>query len=116
MTVWNRGSRVLLLATSALLAAVSLAGLRPPAVPLVSVEPHFSVWSAADRLYDADTTHWTGAKQPLTILLDADGTTYRLCGRGSGKTHELAVLPQTGCSVGATVTRYNFGRKEGLSA
>jgi len=116
MAVGKVGSRVLLVAASALAAAVSLADMRPPAVPLVSVEPHFSVWSAADRLYGADTTHWTGAKQSLTILLDADGTTYRLCGRGSGKTFELPVLPQTGCHVGATVTRYSFGGKDGLSA
>ena len=96
--------------------APMLAKVRPPAVPLVSVEPHFSVWSAADRLYDADTTHWAGAKQPLEILLDADGATYRLCGRGRGKTLELPVLPQIACRVGATVTSYRFADGQGLSA
>ena len=116
MVVGTVGFRVLLVAAGALAAMVSLAAVRPPAVPLVSVEPHFSVWSAADRLYDTDTTHWTGVKQPLTILLDADGKTYRICGRGSGKTLELPVLPQTVCHVGATTTRYSFGCKDGISA
>ena len=97
-------------------AAVSQAAVRPPAVPLVSVEPHFSVWSAADRLYDKETTHWSGAAQPLTILLDADGVTYRICGRGKDKTLELPVLPQTGCRVGATITSYRFADGKGLSA
>ena len=92
------------------------AAVRPPAVPLVAVEPHFSVWSAADRLYDKDTTHWTGAVQPLSILLDADGVTYRLCGRGKWKELELPVLSQTGCRVGATVTTYRFAGGNGLSA
>ena len=92
------------------------AAFRPPAVPLVSVEPHFSVWSAADRLYDADTTHWSGAKQPLMIFLDADGKTYRLCGRGRKSVLELPVLQQTECRVGATVTHYRFEGRDGLSA
>ncbi|MBO7686453.1 MAG: DUF5127 domain-containing protein [Kiritimatiellae bacterium] len=89
---------------------------RPPAVPLVSVEPHFSLWSRADRLYDVDTTHWAGAVQPLTILLEADGTTYRLCGRGDGRGVEVPVLPQVSCRVGATVTSYRFADGKGLSA
>ena len=96
--------------------ATGVAAIRPPAVPLVSVEPHFSVWSAADRLYDRDTTHWAGAAQPLTVLLDADGETYRLCGRGRGKAVEVPVLPQTGCRVGATVTSYRFADGRGLVA
>ena len=114
MTIVNR---ILVLAVVAAFAGVDAGqAFRPPAVPLVSVEPHFSVWSAADRLYDVDTTHWSGARQPLAIHLDADGTTYRLCGRGFGSTLELPVVPQTGCRVGATVTSYTFADGKGLSA
>ena len=96
--------------------STSLVAFRPPAVPLVSVEPHFSLWSRADRLYDVDTTHWAGAVQPLTVLLEADGVTYRLCGRGDGRGVEMPVLPQTSCRVGATVTTYCFADGKGLSA
>ena len=108
-----------------MLSAVLSAGLagaevarnfRPPAVPLVNVDPHFSLWSAADRLYDADTTFWTGARQPLRIWLDADGVTYRLCGRGDWRNLEQPVLPQRGLTVGATTTRYAFAGRNGLSA
>ena len=90
--------------------------LRPPAVPLVSVSPHFSLWSRADRLYDVDTTHWAGAVQPLSVFLDADGITYRLCGRGDGRGVEMPVLPQESCRVGATTTSYRFADGKGLSA
>ena len=79
---------------------------RPPAVPLVSVEPHFSVWSAADHLYDRETTHWAGADQAISIVLEADGVKYRLCGRRS---MEVSPLPQTGVRVRANETVYTFG-------
>lgn len=79
--------------------------LRPPAVPLVQCDPFFSVWSQADRLTDAETTHWTGAKQPISITLEADGKTWRLCG---AKPNGVPALPQTGLDVRPTQTVYTF--------
>ncbi len=84
----------------------SAPSFRPPAVPLVSVDPHFSVWSAADRLTDRETTHWAGARQPLSIILTADGRKYRLCGR---RPMDVSPLPQTAVRVSANETRYTFG-------
>ena len=78
---------------------VCLAGaapLRPPSVPLVSVDPFFSVWSPADRLSDAPSAHWSGQPQPLTALLRVDGRAFRLLGADPA---ELPALPQTSCTV-----------------
>ena len=85
--------------------AVPARTLRPPAVPLVTVDPFFSVWSAADRLTDVETTHWTGAKQPVTVLLEADGRTWRLCGATPA---DVPALPQLTTEVRPTQTVCTF--------
>ena len=110
-----RKNAILFAASASLALSLTADAFRPSAVPLVSVEPHFSLWSRADRLYDVDTTHWAGDAQPLMILLSADGATYRLCGRGRREL-ELPVLRQTSCRVGATTTTYRFDGENGLSA
>src|SRR4051812_7370008 len=69
--------------------AVGAATIRPPAVPLVTHDPYFSLWSAADRLTDGATVHWTGRPQNLRSLVRIDGRTYRLMGPDPKQTPAL---------------------------
>lgn len=81
------------------------AGFRSPAVPLVSVDPFFSIWSRADKLADADTTHWSGAAQPMSAILTIDGKSFRLMG---AKPAELPALAQVSTAVRPTQTVCRF--------
>ena len=81
--------------------------LRPPAVPLVACDPYFSIWSPADKLTDAETTHWTGKPHRLRSALRVDGEVYRVMGRGSAEEPELG-LTQKSLTVLPTRTIYTF--------
>src|SRR5262249_13808352 len=82
---------------------------RPPAVPLVTHDPYFSVWSPADRLTDTATVHWTGRPHNLRSMVRVDGRSYRLMG---AEPKEAAPLPQTGLTVLPTRTTYSFAGSE----
>src|SRR5690242_7012180 len=49
---------------------------RPPAVPLVTHDPYFSVWSMADHLNGEPTKHWTGKNNSITGFVRVDGRAY----------------------------------------
>jgi hypothetical protein len=84
-------------------AADSLPPLRPPAVPLVAVDPYFSVWSFNDNLTDDRTKHWSGSNMVMSGLVRIDGRPLRIIGPG-----RLPAMPQASVEVLPTRTVYQF--------
>ena len=59
---------------------IKIRRLDPSAVPLVTVDPYFSIWSMCDKLNDGVTSHWTGRRNPMTAGVVIDNKLYILMG------------------------------------
>lgn len=78
--------------------------LRAPAVPLITVDPYFSVWSMANRLNESDTMHWTGKPHRMTGTASIDGKEYLFM----GDTPNSLKMEQTSLDITALSTSYRF--------
>lgn len=84
---------------------------RPTAIPLLTTDPFFSVWSFSDCLTDDHTRHWTGRRQSMMGALFVDGKPYRFMGLTEPFESYFAdgpALRQTSVTVTPTSTVYTF--------
>ena len=84
---------------------------RPTAVPLLTSDPFFSVWSFSDSLAVDHTRHWTGRRQSMCGILLVDGKPFRFMGLTEPFESwfaEGAALKQTSVTVTPTSTVYTF--------
>lgn len=82
--------------------------LRAPAVPLITVDPYFSVWSMGDKLNESDTKHWTGQPHRLIGTASVDGKEYVFMGLKPN----AVKMEQMGLDITALSTRYRFACDE----
>ena len=81
---------------------------RPAAVPLITVDPFFSVWSCDDALYGGPTEHWSGKPCPIMMGVLVDGSFYSM---GAVEMNGIPVsrrVYQTGVEVTPTSSIYHF--------
>ncbi len=87
---------------------------RPTAIPLITTDPYFSVWSFSDELNGDHTRHWTGHRQSMCGVLLIDGEPYRFMGLASANDEYVPngkALEQVSLKVTPTASIYTFTHK-----
>lgn len=89
---------------------------RAPAVPLITVDPFFNVWSFADRLYDDTPRHWTGRQHFLTGIVTVDGKHLKFMGKlnpdSTRYRTEPQIIEQTSVEILPMTTKYVFENEQ----
>ena len=78
---------------------------RPPAVPLVTHSPYFSIWSMSDTLNGDWPRHWTGSPHGMCGFVRFGDRVYRWLGNA---THLGEHMLQVSLEVTATASIYRF--------
>lgn len=81
---------------------------RPAAVPLVTVDPFFSIWSCADKLYNGYTKHWTEKPWPIFAGLYLDGKMHAIAGVDEDYKTLRNRIHQTDLQITPLSTIYTF--------
>ncbi len=78
---------------------------RAPAVPLVTHDPYFSVWSFNDKLNEDWPKHWTGVVNGMCGMVRVEGKAYRFMG---GAAKDALLAAQKSVIITPTRTIYVF--------
>ncbi len=78
--------------------------LRAPSIPLITIDPYFSIWSAADEINTTRTVHWTGKSNSILGTVTVDGSRYLFLGYH----RDIHKLKQTALEITALSTKAVF--------
>ena len=78
--------------------------LRAPSIPLITVDPYFSVWSPCENLNYKEPQHWTGKPNSIRgyVIIDGEPLVFLGYDRSAKK------IPQTSLDIDALTTKYEF--------
>ena len=82
--------------------------LRVPAIPLITVDPFFSIWSCGDNLNDDCTRHWSGSPNPIVAGVYIDGFFWSLAGITTDYRHLQWKMHQKSVTVTPLSSQYVF--------
>lgn len=86
--------------------------LRPAAVPLITVDPFFSIWSGYDQLSCGATQHWSGNIKPIIAGVRVDGKFYSMCCVTENYVFSHIRLPQTDLKITPLSSIYTFENED----
>lgn len=81
---------------------------RPAAVPLITVDPFFSIWSTDDALYGGRTQHWSGRPCPIMAGVFINKRFYSMAAFDQDGKAIVHRIFQTDLQVKPTSTVYRF--------
>lgn len=76
--------------------------MRMPAIPLITIDPYFSVWSN-EKINTKHTVHWTGKQNAIIGIVEIDGKSYRFLGDSKDE-----IIEQTCIEIEAMSTTVYF--------
>lgn len=82
--------------------------IRPAAVPLVTVDPYFSIWSCNDYLHDDTTRNWTEKPNPIMVGINVCDKFYSMGATSDDFVQAGHKMRQTGLEVRPLSTIYKF--------
>lgn len=84
--------------------------MRPPALPIITVDPYFSVWTEGSVL--ENTVHWTGKPNSISGRVTVDGTEYRFLGLKTPDKSDICdmTVEKTDIDAFSTVIAYTNSR------
>ncbi len=78
--------------------------LRAPAIPLITVDPYFSVWAPNEILNHREVEHWTRSKNDIYCRVFIDGVEYSFLGYN----RNVKKIPQVSLDISALSTKAVF--------